>query len=911
MPIMNALTNRKTVCFNNRILAIAVMLAVALTLLVVSRTPGALNTEEDLTFPLKGVYDAHSSFYQAGITASDINADGKKELLVGNQDGYLYCFTPNAKLRWRFHAGGAIQGTPACSDVDGDGRQEIWVGDMNGFMHGLDCNGRELTKWGWPKQTHEVGGLSGIFSSPAIGDINGDGAQEIVVGNWGQHLYAWKYTGEMLPGWPINNEDTIWSSPALADLDWDGVKEVIVGADSTGGVNWPYPPGGLLWAFDEDGSVLPGFPRVTPEVTWSSPAVADIDGDGRYEILVGTGHYYSAIGALTTESHRIYAYNHDGTDVSGWPAATAGATFSSPAVGDINGDGVREIVIGSIPVNGIGANHVTAFSPRGNVIFDFNGFGGPNMGSPAIGDISGDGIPDVILGSGIEMGAWNYAGKTLWKQNMKNFVVGNPAVGDFDGNGRVEVAVASGDAPNGQFKGGAFYVFDCGAKKVGVKGGNSTLFPWPMFRLTSNHNATILTGQEPPPPPPPSSKTWYLAEGSTGGGMETWILVQNPNDVKTRVRLTYMTTDGAIAGPVLELPPHSRHTFNAADTVPNRWDISTMISSEKAVIAERSMYGNDRTWAHNSIGVTAAKHTWYLPEGSTGPDMETWVLVQNPNRTAATVQLTYNTGSGPQEGPRAVIPANSRRTFNLADTVPNTWSVSTQVWSDKPVIAERAMYGNGRAWATDSIGASLPATKWYLAEGSTANSMETWILVQNPTYPAAHVRIDYMTPNGPVPGPSFTIPSSARRTIFVADTVSNAPGVSAVVSSDNPIIVERAMYGNNRAWAHDSIGVVSPKKTWYLAEGSTGGGMETWILVQNPSSASAKVSLTYMTPGGARKGPSVNVPPNSRYTFFVANTVPNTWEVSTKVSSNRAVIVERAMYGNNRAWAQESIGFGK
>ena len=87
--------------------------------------------------------------------------------------------------------------------------------------------------------------------------------------------------------------------------------------------------------------------------------------------------------------------------------------------------------------------------------------------------------------------------------------------------------------------------------------------------------------------------------------------------------------------------------------------------------------------------------------------------------------------------------------------------------------------------------------------------------------------------------------------------------------------------------------------------------METWILVQNPSSASAKVSLTYMTPGGARKGPSVNVPPNSRYTFFVANTVPNTWEVSTKVSSNRAVIVERAMYGNNRAWAQESIGFGK
>ncbi|MCJ7745264.1 MAG: VCBS repeat-containing protein, partial [Actinobacteria bacterium] len=140
------------------------------------------------------MYDAHSSFYQAGITASDINADGQMELLAGNQNGNLYCFNAGAQLLWRYDVGAAIQGTPAASDVDGDGRQEVWIGDMKGKMWGFDCNGNLLSKWGWPKQTHEVGGLSGIFSSPAVGDINGDGAQEIVVGNYGQRVYAWKYT---------------------------------------------------------------------------------------------------------------------------------------------------------------------------------------------------------------------------------------------------------------------------------------------------------------------------------------------------------------------------------------------------------------------------------------------------------------------------------------------------------------------------------------------------------------------------------------------------------------------------------------------------------------------------------------------------------------------------------------------
>ena len=101
-----------------------------------------------------------------------------------------------------------------------------------------------------------------------------------------------------------------------------------------------------------------------------------------------------------------------------------------------------------------------------------------------------------------------------------------------------------------------------------------------------------------------------------------------------------------------------------------------------------------RTWGHDSVGVSAASEVWYLAEGCTSGGFETWVLVQNPNPTPANINLTYMTKTGAVPGPGANLPANSRMTFNVADTVPGQWSVSTMVSSDKPVVAERSMYGD-------------------------------------------------------------------------------------------------------------------------------------------------------------------------------------------------------------------------
>jgi hypothetical protein len=396
-----------------------------------------------------------------------------------------------------------------------------------------------------------------------------------------------------------------------------------------------------------------------------------------------------------------------------------------------------------------------------------------------------------------------------------------------------------------------------------------------------------------------TSDTWYLAEGCTNGGFETWVLVQNPNAGPADVQLTYMTPGGEVEGPSVTIDANSRRSFNVADTVPDNWEVSTRVTSNIGVIAERAMYGPGRQWGHDSVGVSPPAKTWYLAEGCTKGGFETWVLVQNPNDAPADVSLTYMTASGPVLGPTVNLPANSRKTLFVADTVRDQWSVSTKVTATRPVIAERAMYGGGRTWGHDSVGVTTPASSWYLAEGCTNGGFETWVLVQNPNDAPADVSLTYMTTGGQVAGPSVTLAPNSRQTFDVADRVPNNWEVSTRVTSNRGVIAERAMYGGSRTWGHDSVGVSSPAEDWYLAEGCTQTGFESWVLVQNPNNYEVDVELTYMTSAGPVEGPVATMPANSRTTFNVAETVPLEWEVSTYVHAvGGKVIAERAMYGD-------------
>ena len=201
-------------------------------------------------------------------------------------------------------------------------------------------------------------------------------------------------------------------------------------------------------------------------------------------------------------------------------------------------------------------------------------------------------------------------------------------------------------------------------------------------------------------------RTWYLAEGCTQGGMETFILVQNPNEEGVEVDVTFMTSSGAVPGPRgIYLPPGTRRTFLANQYV-SSWDVSTRVDARGGgVICERAMYGAGRTWAHDSLGSSQTFLTWYLAEGCTQGGMETFILVQNPNDDQVAVSAIYMTESGEVLGQHLhYVSAKSRITLKPVDYVRN-WDVSARIeaWGGG-IICERSMMDNNRIWAHDSLG---------------------------------------------------------------------------------------------------------------------------------------------------------------------------------------------------------------
>ncbi len=434
-----------------------------------------------------------------------------------------------------------------------------------------------------------------------------------------------------------------------------------------------------------------------------------------------------------------------------------------------------------------------------------------------------------------------------------------------------------------------------------------------------------------------SATTWYLAEGATDGGYETWVLVQNPNNAAVDIAIIFQTGTGEVAGPTDSIPADSRRSYLVNNYVTS-YDVSTkVVSSGPDIICERSMYwtppgGTTRVLGHDSIGVIAPATTWYLAEGATDGGYETWVLVQNPNPTPVDIDIQFETDTGPVQGPIDNIAAKSRKSYPVGLTVV-TYDVSTVVTSTTPggsIVCERSVYltppgSSHKEIGTDSIGVVEPASKWYLAEGASDGGYETWILVQNPNPDDVNVNLKYQTSNGEVQGPVETVFAGSRKSFRVNDKVKDYNVSTSVTSFGGGVICERSVYwtppGSSRAvLGHDSIGVRSGQASWYLAEGTTKGGFETWILVQNPNTADVTIDLEFQTGSGLVPAPGDpalrdTIPARSRRSYKVNGWV-DTYDVSTKVTSvsGAPIICERAVYwtppgSSTKILGTDSIGF--
>jgi hypothetical protein len=144
--------------------------------------------------------------------------------------------------------------------------------------------------------------------------------------------------GAVAPGFPVTLPGDVYSSPAVGDLDDDGDPDIVVGYGST--IEGPSSMGGVR-AFRRDGTLL--WQRVAgdfvgpsdgiPDPVMSTPAIGDVDGDGLTDV---------AWGGLDAHIHLVR-----GTASTGGLATFVRDTSLSPALADLDGDGKPEIVIGA------------------------------------------------------------------------------------------------------------------------------------------------------------------------------------------------------------------------------------------------------------------------------------------------------------------------------------------------------------------------------------------------------------------------------------------------------------------------------------------------------------------------------------------------------------------------------------
>lgn len=378
-------------------------------------------------------------------TLADLNGDDRPELVVAAPNGTITATRLDTGARlWQRPLGATeIHASPVVDDVDRNGRPDVVAATMDGRVVLLDGqSGGVIRTFRQGAPQHCPPGVDcrpdGFFATPAVADVNGDGRKDIIAPSFDHSVYAWSAGGTLL--WRSFLEDTLWSSPAVVDLDRDGRPEVVLGGDIYAGNNLGVPGGGLLWALrGSNGSRFSGYPMSFPGQTiWSSPVITDLDADGSWDAVFGTGSNF----APSPASRLVHAVTlRTRAHVPGWPVATQGQVVQQPAVGDIDGDGAREVVVNTE------TGYLDAFEADGTrrwVTCNANDRSGGCRGyvshsGVTIADVDDDGVQEVVATSGVEMRVYDGRDRSLEAEHRLPGSYGNlhtaavPSIAELDG----------------------------------------------------------------------------------------------------------------------------------------------------------------------------------------------------------------------------------------------------------------------------------------------------------------------------------------------------------------------------------------------------------------------------------------------------------------------------------------------
>jgi hypothetical protein len=307
--------------------------------------------------------DPHQNAVTVRLRATGQLADGDK-ITGEHRKGFLLDRDPTLVPGFPKFLGSSGESSPLFANLDGDNDEELIVSLADGTLHAFNADGSELpgfpVKLGVRRAMHpdfeanargacafrkdkadcnaKIGVLDPdvrqtTMMAPAVGDLDNDGTLEVVICTWDGYCYIFEHDGTLRKGWPQQVDRSFFvtdkkhvldsgffGAPVLYDLDGkEGLEIIAAGMDQR------------IYVWHADGTPMAPYPvRVgyAPLVEGAArivctPAIGDIDGDGLPEIAIGTNEVLGAKDA----SNEALAYVLDaetGTIAEGWPQSLYG-----------------------------------------------------------------------------------------------------------------------------------------------------------------------------------------------------------------------------------------------------------------------------------------------------------------------------------------------------------------------------------------------------------------------------------------------------------------------------------------------------------------------------------------------------------------------------------------------------------
>lgn len=257
-----------------------------------------------------------------------------------------------------------------------------------------------------------------------LADLDDDGVDELLIGI-NDKFFAIKGDGSLL--FELDVEGPILYPPAVADMDGDGDLEIVFNFGFSTLTNGTY----LL---DHQGNVLDGWPRTHSTLVSNAPSVTDLDDDGIMEII--TAERISGTSAF------IHVLKLDGTPLNAsWPYDIGSVSCFTPSVGDINNDGIKEIIVAGYNTG------LFAIQPDGTVLPGFPVYDASvaySYQSPVLVDLDGDDELEIVGANHGDASAYyvmkndgTYADG--WPYGIGNWTYAPPTVADVNGDDVYEI----------------------------------------------------------------------------------------------------------------------------------------------------------------------------------------------------------------------------------------------------------------------------------------------------------------------------------------------------------------------------------------------------------------------------------------------------------------------------------------